>query len=57
MSRDLSAGESRCLNDEKDRLQEELSQCDFCSSSLEEHRACYVEVARESGERSKTCLS
>lgn len=57
MSRDLSSAESKCLTDERDRLKDEIRQCDFCSSSLEEHRDCYQDASRASGERSKACFS
>jgi hypothetical protein len=45
-----------CLRDEKDRLLDDVRQCDMCSTSLAEHRSCYVASARESGRRSKACF-
>lgn len=57
MSRQFSSAEMTCLRDERDRLKDEIRQCDMCSSSLEEHRHCYEDVSKESGMRSKACFS
>ncbi len=54
--RDISEHESNCLRDEKERLMDEVRQCDFCSTSMVEHSRCYEETAKASGRRSKACL-
>ena len=46
-----------CINDEKDKLRDEIRKCDFCSSSIEEHGGCYEEAARVSGRRSRECFN
>ena len=52
----INAQTNRCLREETDRLKEGIRQCDLCSSSIEDHRRCYQETARESGRRSKRCF-
>ncbi len=55
--KNVSDSELNCLRDEKDRLMDEVRQCDFCSTSMAEHMHCYEETARVSGERSKGCFN
>jgi len=52
----INAQTGRCLREETDRLKEDIRHCDGCSTSIEDHRRCYVETARESGKRSKRCF-
>ena len=46
----------QCCSLEKTRLVEELSVCDNSSSSYEEFHQCYRDAARESGQRSRSCM-
>jgi hypothetical protein len=48
---------TECCHREKERLMDELYRCDYCSTSLEEHDACRMEAAVESGRRAKGCIS
>ena len=52
----VSDSEQNCLQDEKDRLMDEVRHCDFCSTSMAEHMHCYEGTARASGKRSKDCF-
>ena len=52
----VSKYENACLRDETERLRDEVRDCDFCSTSVEEHNRCYTETAKASGRRSKACL-
>ena len=54
--RNVSEYEKTCLRDEKERLQDEVRHCDYCSTSIDEHMHCYEETARSSGRRSKACF-
>lgn len=45
-----------CCSMEKARLVEELRKCDLCADSYETFHQCYRDVARQSGERSRSCL-
>ena len=45
-----------CCRLEKDRLVEELRECDYETSSPEERHLCYRWAAKKSGRRSKECL-
>lgn len=45
-----------CCSMERERLVEELRKCDFCADSHEAFHQCYRDVARQSGERSRSCL-
>ncbi|MGD8250875.1 MAG: hypothetical protein PVH30_08465 [Desulfobacterales bacterium] len=56
MSRHLSSSESGCVREEHERLKDDIRHCDYCSSTLDEHRDCYQEAAKESGNRSKDCF-
>ena len=56
MMKEIDAKTNRCLREETHRLKEDIRHCDYCASSVQEHRQCYVETARESGERSKQCF-
>jgi hypothetical protein len=40
-----------CCKDAHRTLIEELRQCDFCSTSYEEHRRCWRLTARRMGEQ------
>ncbi len=40
----------------KKRMTEALRSCDYCTTSLKEHSACYKAVAKESGLRSRACI-
>jgi nitrous oxide reductase accessory protein NosL len=44
---DINAQTGHCLREETDRLKEDIRHCDYCASSIEEHRQCYVETARK----------
>lgn len=46
----------KCCSIEKKRLVGQLMACDYCSTSYEEHRECYGQVARESGVQAKKCM-
>ena len=46
----------QCCTREKNRLVEELRECDYNSESPEEHHRCYRSAAKKSGYRSKECL-
>ena len=45
-----------CCSREKDRLVEELRECDYDTISPEERHLCYRWAAKKSGRRSKECL-
>ena len=40
----------------KDRMVESLRACDYCTTSMEERSACYKAVAKETGQRTKSCM-
>jgi hypothetical protein len=54
--KNYSEHEANCLRDERDRLVDEVRRCDFCSTSMAEHRHCYEETAKASGRRSRACM-
>ena len=47
----------QCCSMEKQQLVQSLYQCDFCTTSYDEHARCYRDAARRSGERSQTCMT
>jgi hypothetical protein len=57
MSKKLSTRQSECLKDEKERLNEEIYRCDFCSFDYSDHSRCYQQAAKASGSRSRDCMS
>ncbi len=56
MAQSFSSAAKACCRIEKDRLVEELRECDYNTSSPEERHLCYRWAARKSGRRSKECL-
>ena len=40
----------------KKRMMDALRSCDYCTTSMDERSACYKEVAKDSGLRTKTCI-
>jgi len=52
-----SSKAAQCCSMEKQRLMKELERCNFCTDSYEEFHNCYRQAARESGERSRTCVT
>jgi hypothetical protein len=42
---------------ESKNLKEHLRSCDYCSTSFEEHNACYQRTAKESGARARACVT
>ena len=54
--KNVNAFEASCLQDEKERLKDEVRHCDYCSTSMEKHMHCYEKTARSSGRRSKACF-
>jgi hypothetical protein len=46
-----------CCTAERKQLMAEMRKCDYCTTSYEEYQQCYEEAARESGERSRSCLA
>ena len=57
MSKKLSTRQSECLKGEKERLNEEIYRCDFCSFDYSDHSRCYQQAAKASGSRSRDCMS
>jgi hypothetical protein len=51
-----SSKAAQCCSMEKLRLMKELERCNFCTDNYEEFHNCYRQAARESGERSRTCV-
>jgi hypothetical protein len=47
---------ARCCSMEKQRLNEEIRHCDFCSETYDELHDCYRSAARDSGKRAKSCV-
>jgi hypothetical protein len=45
-----------CATIEKERLVEEIRQCEFCTDSYEEHHECRRQVSKEAGERLQGCI-
>jgi len=45
-----------CCFAENRKLVEELRNCDFCSTSYEEHRQCKREAESRSRERARECM-
>jgi hypothetical protein len=56
MVESLSRKNRACCRLEKDRLVEELRECDYGLSSPEERHLCYRWAAKKSGRRAKECL-
>jgi hypothetical protein len=56
MARLVSKDAKACCLLEKERLVEELRECDYGSSSPEDWHKCYQWAAKKSGHRSKECL-
>ena len=56
MVRSININARECCLREKDRLKEELRECDSESFSPEERHECYRWAAKKSGRRSKECL-
>jgi hypothetical protein len=56
MVKSLNIKARECCLREKDRLVEELRECDYDTSSPEERHLCYRWAAKKSGKRSKECL-
>ena len=52
-----SSNKSGCCTKERKRLVEELRKCDYCSTSYEGFQKCYSVTAKESGERSQSCMA
>jgi hypothetical protein len=52
-----SSEASKCCSMEKKRLVAELEKCNFCTDNYEEFHNCYRQAARESGQRSRACLT
>ena len=48
--------EHHCCSDEKKELDQALFKCDYCSTSYEEHSACYQQEAKASGLRGRACV-
>jgi hypothetical protein len=48
--------ERSCCTTEKKRLMQDIQNCDFCSTSWEEHHRCLSHAAKQSGRRSRACL-
>jgi hypothetical protein len=46
----------QCCTREKERLVEELKECDYDSQSPEDRHFCYRWAAKKSGYRSRECL-
>lgn len=52
-----SSEQSRsCCSMEKKRLVQELRKCDLCAESYDEFHQCYRDAARDSGQRSRSCI-
>jgi hypothetical protein len=51
-----SSDASKCCSMEKKKLMAELEKCNFCSDDYEAFHDCYRQAARESGQRSRTCI-
>ena len=45
-----------CCTMERKRLRKDIRECDFCSTSWEDHHRCLSRVAKKSGQRSKACM-
>jgi hypothetical protein len=52
-----SSNPSKCCSMEKKKLMAELEKCNFCTEDYEAFHDCYRKAARESGQRSRACLS
>ncbi len=52
----VSKEERSCCIREKDRLVNELKKCDYTASD-EARRSCRRQVAKEAGQRGKSCLT
>ena len=44
-----------CCTMEKERLIQDIRECDFCSTDWEDHHRCLSSAAKESYRRSKAC--
>ena len=56
MSTSSKSNARSCCSTERKRLMHDIQRCDYCSTSWEEHHSCLSQAARESGQRSKSCL-
>lgn len=56
MVKSINIKARECCIREKDRLVEELRECDYDTSSPEERHQCYRWAAKKSGKRAKECL-
>lgn len=52
-----SSNPSKCCLMEKKKLMVELERCNFCTEDYESFYDRYRKAARESGQRSRACLS
>ncbi len=53
----VSINARKCCAIEKKQLVKELRKCDLCSSSYAELHQCYRDAARQSGRRSRDCVT
>ncbi len=51
-----SSKSTKCCSIEKKKLVEEIEKCNFCTDNYEDFHNCYRQAARESGERSRSCM-
>ena len=56
MARSINIKAKECCTREKQRLMEELRECDYNTTSPEERHLCYRWAAKKSGHRSKECI-
>ena len=53
----VSINAQKCCVIEKKQLVKELKKCDLCSGSYAELHQCYRDAARQSGRRSRDCVT
>lgn len=56
MASSKAAPGHHCCAIEKKDLVEALRVCDYCSTSYDEHNACYTRVSKKSGQRARSCM-
>lgn len=56
MAGSINIKAKECCAREKQRLVEELRECDYNTTSPEERHLCYRWAAKKSGHRSKECI-
>lgn len=56
MKNQVPTSARNCCTLENQRLVEAIRACDYCSTSFKRHLACYRRAAKESGQRSHSCM-